>query len=155
MGGQHGSCSHPLRHSRHGWQWHRMVERSRYRALLWYNPNTQSVSEYTWTLPAGKIAFHPGSQGQNSVVRWTAPAGGSVVISGDFIGYDYQYPTTTDVHVLYDASVSLFDGNIASYNVPLNFSVTRAVNPGDTIDFNVGYGGDDSYLGDTTGLDVS
>jgi len=122
---------------------------------VWYNPNTQSVSEYTWTLPAGKIAFHPGSQGQNSVVRWTAPAGGSVVISGDFIGYDYQYPTTTDVHVLYDASVSLFDGNIASYNVPLNFSVTRAVNPGDTIDFNVGYGGDDSYLGDTTGLDVS
>src|SRR5262249_47506534 len=49
------------------------------------------------TYPAGQLGLHPGPTGQYSVVRWTAPAAGSVVISGSFYHLD---STTTDVHVL-------------------------------------------------------
>src|SRR5579884_137355 len=119
------------------------------------NSTSSAVSEQTWTVPAGALGTNPGVNGENNVVRWTAPAAGTVVVNGFFIGYDYVGPTSTDVHVLYNSSSHLFDGNINSYNQPLNFSMTLAVNPGDTLDLNVGYGSDGSYGEDTTGMDAT
>jgi hypothetical protein len=124
--------------------------------LIWHNPTTSSVNQATNLTPPGGFGLHPGPGGENSVVRWTAPASGTYRIAGDFIGLDYAYPTTTDVAVLQNnnAAAPLFSGNIASYNVPLPFSVDVAVAGGDTIEFTVGKGVND-YSGDATGLDAT
>jgi len=125
--------------------------------MVLFNTSSQPVTEGTWTLPAGKLALYPGPEDQTneySVVRWTAPAGGAVAIGGDFIGYDTQPVTTTDVHVLYNKS-SVFFGLIQSYNTPLSFSLTQTVNAGDTIDFLVGFGSNGTNTGDMTGLDAT
>jgi hypothetical protein len=50
--------------------------------------------------------LHPGSLGQYSVVRWTAPVSNSYLIAGFFVGIDPQ-PTTTEVHVLLNGVVVL------------------------------------------------
>ncbi|HLV80790.1 MAG TPA: hypothetical protein VKT32_10930 [Chthonomonadaceae bacterium] len=119
------------------------------------NSSSSAVSEQTWTVPAGALGTNPGVNGENNVIRWTAPVAGTVAVNGFFIGYDYVGPTSTDVHVLYNSATHLFDGNINSYNQPLNFSMTLAINAGDTIDLNVGYGSDGSYTEDTTGMDAT
>lgn len=137
-----------------GW-WYQTTTPSPPRVL--YNTSGQPVTEGTWTLPARKLALYPGPEdntNEYSVVRWTAPAGGTVAIGGDFIGYDTQPVATTDVHVLYKTS-ALFFGMIQSYNTPLSFSMTQVVNAGDTIDFLVGFGSNGTNIGDMTGLDAA
>ena len=102
------------------------------------------------------MLLHPGSAGENPVVRWTAPANGSYRITGDFVGLDSSYPTTTDVAILHNnnAGAPLFTGNIASYNVPLTFSVDVNATAGDTVEFTVGFGSNGNFSGDATGLDA-
>ncbi len=62
-------------------------------------PNT------TITYQVEQLALHPGSAGQYSTLRWTAPSTGSYFLAAAFSGIDYctQYGgTTTDVHVLHN-----------------------------------------------------
>lgn len=124
--------------------------------ILWHNPTDVTVQQATNFTPPGKLGLHPGAGGEYSVARWTAPASGSYRIVADFIGRDASYPTTTDVAVLQNnnGAVPLFSGNIASYNVPLDFAIDVTVSLGDTIEFTVGTGGN-GYFGDATGLDAT
>jgi hypothetical protein len=108
----------------------------------------------TVLFPAGKLTMHPGPNGENGVLRWAAPTSGIYQITGAFTGFDFAYPTTTDVAILH-GSKELFSGNINSYNVPLPFSMIELVVAGETIDFTVGFGIDGDYFGDTTGLDAT
>ena len=108
----------------------------------------------TLTVPVGGLLMHPGPNGENALVRWTAPASGTYQISGAFIGIDFAYPTTTDFAILH-SSTQLFTGDISSYNVPVPFSFTESVAGGETIDFTVGFGVDGTYWGDSTALDVT
>jgi hypothetical protein len=108
----------------------------------------------TVTAPAGSLIIHPGPSGENAIVRWTAPTTGAYQITGEFVGLDFAYPTTTDVAVRHGPS-ELFSGFINSYDMPLPFSTVRSVLAGETIDFTVGYGSNASYTGDSTGLDVT
>jgi hypothetical protein len=119
------------------------------------NSTSHSITGGTVTFPALKLTFHPGPNGENGVLRWTAPNGGAVIVNGDFIGDDSYYPTTTDVAILHNSVTTLFSGNIDSYNVPLPFSATVIVAAGDTLDFNVGYGTDHTFQNDTTGIDAT
>ncbi|HKU20197.1 MAG TPA: PEP-CTERM sorting domain-containing protein [Terriglobales bacterium] len=112
---------------------------------------TQTCSG-TVSVPTDVLGMHPDNSGGDAVVRWTAPISGTYSIQGMFEGLDFVYPTTTDVHILLDSSTSLFSGNIASFEVPLNFSFSQALTAGDTIDFVVGFGADGNYFGDSTGL---
>jgi hypothetical protein len=121
---------------------------------VWHNPFSYSVNQ-GYIVPAGGLAFHPGYNGENSVVRWTAPDAGTLVVSGYFMGDAPSPVTTTDVAVLYNSTTTLFSGNIDSYNVPLPFSESVKVAAGDTLDFNVGDGNDHSYRFDTTGIDAT
>jgi hypothetical protein len=105
-------------------------------------------------IPAGTVSFHPGPLNQNSVIRWTAPSAGTSTIQGWFRGNNYHGPTTTDVAILHGAT-EIFTGEINSYNVPLNFSLTVQVNAGDTIDFTVGFGSNGNYFGDATGISAT
>jgi hypothetical protein len=98
--------------------------------------------------------MHPGSAGQYSDVRWTAAASETVNINGLFEGIDPN-PTTTDVHVLLD-DTPIFNGNISSFNAPLPFNIPGvSVLAGDTIDFVVGFGANQSFLFDSTGFDAT
>lgn len=120
------------------------------------NRTTSTITQATNSTPAGKVVVHPGSSGENPVVRWTAPSTNTFRILGSFVGYDSSYPTTTDVAILKNNSTAstLFSGNINSYNAPLPFDVTVAMNAGETIEFTVGYG-NGSFAGDATGVDAT
>jgi hypothetical protein len=113
--------------------------------------STQTCSG-TVSVPTNVLGMHPDDAGGEAVVRWTAPNSGTYSIQGMFEGLDFVYPTTTDVHILLDSSTSLFSGNIASFEVPLNFLLSQTLSAGDTIDFVVGFGADGNYFGDSTGL---
>ncbi len=120
---------------------------------VWHNASTATVQQATNFTPPGGFGLHPGSGGEYSVVRWTAPADGTFRITGYFMGLDSSYPTTTDVRVVLNNNVAapLFSGYISTYNQPLNFSFDVTTAGGDTIDFAVGVGGN-GFFGDATGL---
>jgi hypothetical protein len=100
--------------------------------------------------PPGQLGMHPGPSGEYSVVRWTAPAGESVTLSGSF--YRLDPAATTDVHLLRNGA-SIFDGTVNSAS-PVPFTLTTDVLFGDTIDFAVGFGGN-GYNFDSTGLSAT
>src|SRR5262249_50251708 len=52
------------------------------------------------TYQPGQLGFHPGPNGENAVVRFTAPATGSYNMDAAFVGLDFVGPTTADVHIL-------------------------------------------------------
>ena len=108
--------------------------------------------------PADALIMHPAA-GAESVVRWTAPAGGTYAIQGFFEGQDFGGPTSTDVHIRLNSSTALWDSAINGtlgngYGVPLTFALTQTLAGGDTIDFVVGNGGN-GYFFDSTGLVVT
>ncbi len=100
--------------------------------------------------PSDVLNLHPGPSGEKSVVRWTASAAGTYTIAGRFQGIDTA-GTTSDVTILHNAT-SIFSSNVSGYGNQATFSVTRTVAAGDTIDFQVGYGSNNTYYSDSTGL---
>jgi len=104
----------------------------------------------TWA--PGQLAFHPGRDGEYSVVRWTAPDEEKVEISAAFKSIAEK--ATTDVHILHN-NQRLFDGliNVRDCGPQTQFQVSLTVRRGDTIDCAVGYG-NGNYGADTTALDV-
>jgi hypothetical protein len=116
------------------------------------NVTPKTICYEMYCVPVTYLQFHPSSNDQYSVVRWTAPAQGVYILEGAFIGLDYRGPTTTDVHVLVNSTVSLFQGEISSFNQPLSFKEAVALRAGDTVDFAVGFGSDGNYDNDSTGI---
>lgn len=111
------------------------------------------------TMPVGALALHPGSGGQYSIVRFTAPSSGQYLISANFMGLDI-YPTSTDVHVLINGA-SQFDGLVNGYGLPSTaFTPTYStLSAGGIVDFVVGFNagvGPDipspTFHNDSTGL---
>jgi hypothetical protein len=84
----------------------------------------------------------------NVAVRWTAPAGGTFRIRGDFLGID----TTGQNHpvAIRDNARRIFVGSIPSFGSSAVFNLTRRLNRGETIDFIVSTGRACTYL--STGL---
>jgi hypothetical protein len=101
------------------------------------------------TLPSGDLAMHPGASGEYSDTRFTVPGAGPVSATFTFAGLETG--TSTDVHVLYNGT-SMADGTIAGYSTFSNTISIPAAAAGDTLDFVVGYGSDQSYIGDATSL---
>ena len=71
-----------------------------------YNPTDQvrEMANIRWN--PRQLSFHPGSKGEYSVVRWTAPQAGTFQVQAAFSAIDQQ--TTTDVHVLHNGT-AVFD----------------------------------------------
>jgi hypothetical protein len=118
----------------------------------------------TVIIPQGTVNLHPGPRGENSVIQWTAPAAGTYTIQGWFTGNDFRYPTTTDVAIMHGTrpnenevvTTAIFTGAIDSYNEPLYFSLSKQpLKAGETIDFAVGYGSNETYIGDSTGISAT
>ena len=101
----------------------------------------------------GRLATHPGPNGEFGTLRWTAPHDTKCDVAATFEDITEQ-DTTTDVHVLHNGK-ALFDGGINVHGggdrAAWNGSVQ--VKKGDTLDFAVGRG-NGNYGGDTTALDV-
>jgi hypothetical protein len=100
----------------------------------------------------GQFGLHPGPNGEYAVVRYVAPVAGDVSIRSIFASQDL-FMTTTDVHVLLNG-VSLFDDFVEGAAGTSSASFSRAVSldPGDTVDFAVGFGRNGSFFNDSTAL---
>ena len=118
-----------------------------------FNGTKNPISALGITWGAGRLALHPGPQGEYCVLRWTAPSGGVCSISAAFDGIAQE--ATTDVHVLQNAN-RLYDGfiNLNGAGNEASFAKTLSFEAGDTLDVAVGWG-NGSHGGDCTGVAVA
>jgi hypothetical protein len=151
--------------------------------LVEQNPAAEMYFSGTATVPPntvcngcsyiGGLAFHPGPNGENAIVRWTAPSAGAYHVNATFVGEDVQ-GTTTDVAVYHRTATltkKLFGADVLGYcgvapayfpsfssscygtNPVQHFAGDIVLTAQDAIDFSVGYG-INGYGYDTTGVDV-
>ena len=118
--------------------------------LLVYNNTGVSVVSGGLNIPPATLLLHPGTAGENSVLRFTAPVTGNFLVQGRFYGVDN---TTTDVSVLLNSTTTLLSGNITERNLGVPFTFARALNAGDKLDFSVGFGNGNNS-GDSTGMQL-
>ncbi len=107
----------------------------------------------TTAVPPKVTWCHPGPAGENCVTRWTTPESGTYQCRAVFTGYDFKYPTTTDVAVLKNSTL-LWSAFVNEYGTAHVFSATLAVTAGDTVDFSVSFGKNQNYCGDSTGIAI-
>ncbi len=115
---------------------------------------TQTYAGGAVVQPAELLNLHPGASGEQSVVRWTAPAAGTYQIAGRFEGIDAAVGTTTDVHIL-DNQTEILSNNVNGYGSQVPFNLTVLASAGEAIDFAVGFGSNQTYNNDSTGLAAS
>jgi hypothetical protein len=118
--------------------------------LVGYNPTSENLGG---TAPIGDppltAFFHPGPNGENSVVRWTCPDSRNYRIDGTF---DPRDNTTTTVAILKNNTLpELFTADV-TVDHPAAFAFTIALADGDTIDFSVDYGPNGNNYYDNTGI---
>ena len=122
--------------------------------LPWVARNT-TATPINWAgttvFAPGALSIHPGPNGQVAIVRFTVPATGQYSVNGVFFGQDHVGPTTTDVHLLLNGT-SIFDGVVADFGTSQPFNTTLALAAGSHLDFAVGFGSNQTYLYDSTGL---
>jgi hypothetical protein len=100
------------------------------------------------------LSLNPGEHGEQAIVRFTASGtSGTWAFTGGFWGQDI-FNTTSAVHVLKN-NVSLFTDNVNGFGLSSqkSFNLTVSMNPGDTMDFVVGYGSN-GWGNDSTALDL-
>jgi hypothetical protein len=116
-----------------------------------FNPAGTPVTSTTITLGARQLAFHPGPNGEYSIIRYTCPTNDTYRLVSSFGGADTVGPTSTDVHVLRNG-VSIFDGLVNTFGVATNFNTNLNLVTGELIDFVVGWGTNKEFSWDTTTL---
>jgi len=119
------------------------------------NPRMNAVRVSTLTAQPGQFFLHPGPRGQYSIARWTAPRAGAYELRARFDGID-DGPAPTDVHVQHNGQDAAPAGyiNVNRGGNSFSFAARLAVEGGDTIDFDVGDGGN-GFKNDSTALAVS
>lgn len=115
-----------------------------------HNAGDAAVSGFGITWQPGQMAFHPGVNGEYSVVRWTAPRAGDCGVQAHFSSIAER--ATTDVHVLHNGA-PLYDAgiNVNGGGREATYEARITVNAGDTVDCAVGFG-NGSYGADTTAI---
>jgi hypothetical protein len=109
-----------------------------------------TVSDTTW-LPH-QITFHPGEQGERSVIRWTSPFAGPASLAAVFEGRSGF--ATSEIEI-YQNSTLLFSGSVLGTGAAshISFATNLVFQVGDPIDFRVNYGNGD-WASDTTQIGV-
>lgn len=121
--------------------------------LVAHNDTGKTLCGTTYCVPPQYLAFHPGQNGELSVVRFTAPASAMYSMRVKFQGQDFGFPTSTYVYVLLKSKKLLLAAPITSYELPVSFnSEVFKLSAGDTVDFMVDWGADGNYNGDSTGV---
>lgn len=101
-------------------------------------------------IPNDMLLEHPGPAGEYAVLRWTSPIDQTISVSAEFTAQD-PHPTSTDVHLLLNG-VSLLNGSINSASDIVSFLQAVSFKQGDKLDFAVGYGSNNNYFFDATGI---
>jgi hypothetical protein len=102
--------------------------------------------------PSDTLNLHPGPTGNYAVVRYTAPVDGIYTVNATFRGNDHGN-TSTDVHVVENSVLHLFDALVTAYGQTVPFvSTTVAMLTGNYLDFAVGWGANFNNSNDSTGL---
>ena len=94
--------------------------------MIWINPGGSAYG-----VPTGWLSLHPGPGTEPSVLRWTAPIGGDIHVTGQFLAGDGG---------IMSVAVSHNSQKIWTATDSGSFDLNIKVNVGDTIDFVV-YGG--------------
>jgi len=145
-----GSPETPIEMWRRREEWHPLVLRNT-------SPLTIVIQEAV-VLPPNMFEMHPGSNGERSVLRWTAPANGHYQVQGQFRGLNTNdhvgCRTSTDALVIHNSKEVRFKEEITGYDVERSFDLTFKARERDTIDFSVGYGSNQNYECDSTGFSV-
>jgi hypothetical protein len=102
------------------------------------------------------LLLHPGSENQYSVIQFTAPVAGSYSIGGEFMGIATA-GTTSDAHILLSGSTSVFSQEITGLGASSahSFNLIESLSAGETVDFAVGFGDNNNYNSDSTGLQAN
>jgi hypothetical protein len=131
---------------------------------VFYNGTGADIPYWSVTvyMPSNMLDLHPGPAGQYSIVRFTAPAAGTYVVSAVFKalardgGTAPGYSTTTDCHI-YKNGVELYGANfnktLLSTQSTGSLTTTLAVN--DIVEVAVGRGSNGTYYSDSTGVDFT
>jgi RHS repeat-associated protein len=122
--------------------------------LFAFNTTGETITWSNVVQPADELSMHPGQHGENAVLRWTAPEAGIYRIAGRFEGIALG-GSIVDVAILYNSATALLSADIGSFGETRPFSLLRTVAAGDTIDFTVGFGANNNFISDTTGLAVT
>ena len=121
---------------------------------IWENFGTSPEAFADVIAVPGQLDFHPGPDDEFSVVRFTAPTAGLYDLNVGFAPVTTN-GTTTDVHILQNGA-SLFSGLVTgTYSAPTSapsFTGVLTLQPGDTVDFAVGYGTNGNFYDDSTGF---
>ncbi len=123
---------------------------------VFHNRNATTTTYGSVQHPANELNIHPGNLGERSVVRFTVPQTGRYTVTGRFEGIDTT-GTTTDVAIVRraannTASTSFFAGNVNGFANFAPFNFTTVFVAGQLVDFTVGYGANQNYNNDSTGL---
>ena len=101
------------------------------------------ATAYVWN---GTILVHPGAEGRETVVRWTAPESGIYSTWATFYGAEngaplgQTGPQTTSGGTLLVNGVSAFHGYVNGFNHRAEVSDEFALRQGDTVDWAVDWG---------------
>ncbi len=119
---------------------------------VYRNSTAEVVTNYTRVAVPGGFGLHPGPNGELSTTRFTAPTRALYRVTGSFSGQDAVGPTT-DVHILTNG-IPVFNGEVTGSRTGAEsaFDLITELNMGDQLDFAVGYGRNNSYWADWTGL---
>lgn len=143
-------------HREQGTEGWRMSQSPDSQGIILHNPTAETIRLVgTIELPPHALSMHPGKDHHQAVLRWTAPQGGEVSVTGSIRGYSLIGGTPQTV-------LSVCAGNDKLFSLGLNadgrpnqeaFQFSRQVKAGDFIDFRLDYPGQFFCL--TTGIDVS
>jgi hypothetical protein len=123
---------------------------------VYHNPTAKAISPTgADAIPAKSLAVRPGSEGENSILRWTASISARYIVKATFTGLESANLQRTTASIFLNG-VEIFSGNVngsgASHSQ--GFYGTVSMLRGDSLDFAVGVGDKGDYLHDTTGLNV-
>jgi len=102
------------------------------------------------------LLLHPGesgTQGEYSIVQFTAPDTANYNVEAVFQGLDILGPTNTTNTILVNGN-AIYASVIDSYGVPSNVPETLSLTAGDRVDFAVGFAGL-NYNNDSTGFNAT
>jgi hypothetical protein len=122
-------------------------------AVIHNGTNAPILIDGTALYKPGQLGLHPGPDGEDSIVRFTASATTTYSLTSSFSGLD-EVGTTTDVHVFVNG-VSIYNNLINGFGAVDNFASSLTLNAGDHVEFVVGYGSNSNYQFDSTGLSAT
>lgn len=98
------------------------------------NASEREVTFWGFVLGPNDLIIHPGPDGEYSMIRWTAPADGTINLDAGFAG---AHGNDTVVF-LYHNATKLFEEVLPGYAVATPYNNQFEVLQGDNIDFAVG-----------------